>query len=116
MKFDKVDALLKGTKFMGSKQGKLVYDFIVEHQLGRILELGFAHGKSSCYFGAAADELGGDAHVVTMDRSTALERDPNIHQLLGRCGLASRVTPVFSHTSFTWDLMKMLERDPQPRF
>src|SRR5690349_8444135 len=114
MKFDDVDARLKGTKFMSSKQGRLLYDFIVERRLGRIIELGFAHGKSSCYFGAAADELGGDAHVTTMDRSTALKRDPNIHQLLERCGLAARVTPVFSHTTFTWDLMKMLERLVRP--
>lgn len=116
MKFDEVDTLLKGTRFMSSQQGRRLYDFIIERRLGRIIELGFAHGKSSCYFAAAADELGGDAHVTTMDRTTARDREPNIHQLLERCGLTSRVTPIFAHTSFTWDLMKMLEQDPRPRF
>jgi predicted O-methyltransferase YrrM len=116
MKFEAVDALLQKTPFMTSRQGRILYDFILEHRLGRIIELGFAHGKSSCYFAAVADELGGDAHVTTMDRTTAVNREPNIDQLLERCGLTSRVTPVFSHTSFTWDLMKMLERDPAPRF
>lgn len=116
MKFEDVDAAVVGTKFMSTRQGRTVYRFIVENKLARVLELGFAHGKSTCYLAAAADELGGDAHVMTMDLATAIERKPNIHQLLDRCRLAARVTPVFAQTSYTWELMKLLERDPQPRF
>jgi predicted O-methyltransferase YrrM len=112
--FEHVDAAVAGTKFMTSRQGRTIHDFLVEHNLGRILELGFAHGKSTCYLGAAADAL--DGSVLTMDTVSARERKPNIHELLERCGLSHRVTPVFSETSFTWDLMKLLERDPQPRF
>lgn len=116
MRFEDVNTAVAGTKFMTSKQGRMVYEFIVGHKLGRVLELGFAYGKSTCYLAAAADELGGDAHVVTMDRLGALDREPNIHELLGRCGLAGRVTPVIAETSYTWELMKLLEQEPQPRF
>jgi predicted O-methyltransferase YrrM len=116
VRFEDVDRLVAGTKYMSSRQGQLVYEFLVGQKLGRVLELGFAHGKSTCYLAAAADELGGDAHVLTMDRKGVLDREPNLHQLLDRCGLADRVTPVIAETSYTWELMKLLERDPQPRF
>jgi predicted O-methyltransferase YrrM len=116
VKFEDVDAAVAGTKFMSTSKGRTVYDFILKHRLGRVLELGFAHGKSTCYFAAAVDELGGDAHVVTMDRTVARNRKPNIHEMLEKCGLTARVTPVFANTSFTWELLKLLEKNPQPRF
>jgi predicted O-methyltransferase YrrM len=116
VKFDEVDAALSGTKFMTTRQGKTVYRFILQNRLARVLELGFAHGKSTCYLAAAVDELGVDGHVVTIDTKHAKERAPNIHQLLERCGLTERVTPVFAARSFTWELMKLLERAPPPQF
>jgi len=116
VKFDDVDAVVSHTKFMKTKQGRTVYRFIVENRLARVLELGFAHGKSTCYLAAAVDELGGDGHVTTMDVVGARERQPNIHELLAQCGLTARATPVFAASSYTWELMKLLERDPQPRF
>lgn len=116
MKFEDVDAAVSHTKFMKSKQGRAVYRFIIENRLGRVLELGFAHGKSTCYLAAAVDELGGDGHVTTMDQVGARERKPSIHELLAACGLSRWVTPVFADRSYTWELMKLLERDPQPRF
>jgi predicted O-methyltransferase YrrM len=116
VKFEDVDAAVSHTKFMTTKQGQTVYRFIIENRLGRVLELGFAHGKSTCYLAAAVDELGGDAHVLTMDIASARDRKPNIVELLARCGLSKWVTPVFAARSFTWELMKLLEKDPQPRF
>jgi len=116
VKFEDVNAVVRQTRYMPERQGRIVYDFIVENRLGRILELGFAHGKSTCYFAAAADELDRYAHVVTMDRANALDRQPNIHELLDRCGLRHRVTPVFAQRSFTWDLMRLLDQQPLPKF
>lgn len=116
MKFDDVNREIDGIPYMGPERGRQVYDHLIEHQLGRVLELGFFHGKSTCYLAAAVDELGGDAHVITMDKASAVERDPNIHQLLEKTGLTKRVTPVFAEASFTWELMKLLEQDPRPRF
>jgi predicted O-methyltransferase YrrM len=116
VRFDDVEAAVAGVRYMTTAQGRRVYEFIVRHRLARVLELGFAHGKSTCYFAAAVDELGGDGHVVTMDRTSAKKRSPNIHQLLDKTGLTDRVTPVFAETSYTWDLMRLLDQDPQPRF
>ncbi len=116
MKFRDVDAALAGTRFMTTKQGRAAYKFIVKHKLGRILELGFAHGKSTCYFAAAAEEVGGDAQVLTLDRASARTSKPNIFELLDRCQLTDLVTPIFAERSYTWELMKLLEMQPQPRF
>ncbi|WP_129662647.1 class I SAM-dependent methyltransferase [Phytoactinopolyspora endophytica] len=116
MKFDDVEEVIAGVQYMKTHQGRLVYDFLVENKLGRILELGFAHGKSTCYFAAAADEIGGDSHVLTFDRDSARRRSPNIHELLERTGLSDRATPVYAETSYTWELMKLLDQDPQPTF
>jgi predicted O-methyltransferase YrrM len=76
VKFEDVDAAVAGTRFMTSPQGRAVHNFIVEKNLGRVIELGFAHGKSTCYLAAAADELGGNAHVLTIDRTAAMDRTP----------------------------------------
>lgn len=117
MRFEAVDTAVAGVQYMKPKQGQQVYEFLLRNRLRRVLELGFAHGKSTCYLAAAVDELGGDdAHVLTIDKRNARDRSPNIYELLDRCGLAGRVTPVFAETSYTWELLRLLERDPQPAF
>lgn len=117
MKFDDVAEAVQGTRFMTPAQARTVYDFIVEQKLSRVLELGFAHGKSTCFFAAAVEEVAGqDGYVMTMDLENAHQRQPNIDQLLNKCGLRHLVTPVYAHTSYTWELMKLLEQDPQPQF
>jgi predicted O-methyltransferase YrrM len=116
MRFEDVEKVVAGVQFMSAAQGRQVHEFLVKHKLRRVLELGFAHGKSTCYLAGAVDEFGSDGSVLTIDKVNARKRNPNIHELLERCGLAQRVTPVFAETSYTWELMKLLERDPQPRF
>lgn len=116
MRFEDVEAAVSGVPFMNPARGRLVYDHLIAHRLPRVLELGFAHGTSTCYLAAAVDELGPDGHVLTIDVSAAADRSPNIHQLLEKTGLSGRVRPVFAERSFTWELMKLLEQDPRPRF
>jgi predicted O-methyltransferase YrrM len=100
---------------MTQDQARIIYDFILDKQPERILELGFAHGVSSCYMAAALDEIGGDGHVLTIDQHAAERRKPRINDLLDECGLAHRVTPVFGDT-YIWELMRLLEQDPVPSF
>lgn len=93
-----------------------MYEFIMRARPRRILELGFAHGVSACHMAAALDELGGARHVVTIDTRHALQRRPPITELLARCELGHLVTPIFADTSYTWELMRMLGKDPPPSF
>jgi predicted O-methyltransferase YrrM len=89
--------------------GKLLYDFVATSDVDDILELGFAHGTSTAYMAAALAEKGAGT-VTTIDRPSALSREPNIHQVVARLGLASHVRPLFTASSYNWELMRILER------
>jgi predicted O-methyltransferase YrrM len=89
--------------------GKLLYDFVATSDVEDILELGFAHGTSTAYMAAALAEKGAGS-VTTIDRPSALSREPNIHQVIERLGLTSRVRPLFTASSYNWELMRILQR------
>jgi hypothetical protein len=57
---------------------------------------------------AALQETGGK--LLTIDRREAHDRKPSQAEQLAKCGLAGMVTPVFAHTSYTWELMKLIEQ------
>ena len=114
MQFAEVHALIDGIPHMTKDQGQTVHDFLLKKGSTRVLELGFAHGVSTCVFAAAMEETGG--HVTTIDRVWAQHREPNIYELLDRTGLKDRVTVVLEETSYTWALMRFLEQTPMPRF
>jgi predicted O-methyltransferase YrrM len=118
LRFDDVRSALGRTPHMTPAQGQAIYNFICDKRPKRILELGFAHGTSTCYLAAALDEIGGDGHIVTIDRAVAMERKPNIRELLDRVGLTRLVTPIITDTrsSYTWELMRMLAENSVPSF
>lgn len=89
-------------------EGRRLYEFVLESGVGRILELGFAHGTSTCYLAAALDERG-HGSVTTIDRESARKREPSIEELVSHTGLADYVTPIFAATSYNWELMKMIQ-------
>jgi Predicted O-methyltransferase len=89
--------------------GRLLYEFVLRSRARTILELGFAHGNSTCYMAAALDEAR-QGSITTIDRESSLSREPNIHELLERAGLGAYVNPVFAHTSYNWELMQLIEQ------
>ena len=120
MDFDQIDKQLKGLPFISSGRARSLYGFVVENECRDILELGFAHGKSSCYLAAAVQELGSGS-VLTMDNEGSRRREPNIETLLKQTGLSGWVKTVYASRSFTWELMKVIEeatvdRRCRPRF
>ena len=120
MEFGQIDRHLEGLPFISSSRARTLYDVILEEECRDVLELGFAHGKSSCYLGAAVEELGSGS-VLTMDREGSRRREPNIETLLEQTGLTRWVQPVYCRGSFTWELMKLIEAATvdgrcQPRF
>jgi predicted O-methyltransferase YrrM len=114
MRFVDVHPLIEGIPHMTTEQARTAYHFLRRTGATRVLELGFAHGVSTCVFAAAMEETGG--HVTTIDRVSAERREPNIWELLQRTGLRDRVTVIFEETSYTWALMRFLEQKPMPRF
>lgn len=120
MEFDKVAEVLKDIPYTRPRQGKVLYDFVCRAGVQDILELGFAHGVSTCYLAAALDEHG-KGSVLTMDYQTAAEHVPNIFTLLEQTNLGQYVTTVLTDTSYTWGLMKLIEQQTEdgvchPRF
>ncbi len=92
--FEKVRSLFGNLEYMHHPQAKLLRDLIIECDAQDILEIGFFHGKSSAYIASILEDLG-RGHLVTIDRDTAREREPNIEQVLSSLDLAHRVTPIF---------------------
>ncbi len=109
MTFNRIRDNIGDIPLMSAEDGKILYEFILATRRRRILELGFAHGTSTCYMAAALEEQG-DGSIVTVDNTSAREREPNIFSLLERTGLSPFVTPLFSEPSYTWELKNMIER------
>jgi predicted O-methyltransferase YrrM len=88
--------------------GRLLYEFAAKEGVEEIVELGCAHGTSTAYLAAALDSK--DAGLVrTFDREDAQEREPNLFTVLQHVGVQDRVKPMLSKSSYTWELMKIVE-------
>ncbi len=110
MTFERLLPLIGDIPHMPPERGKIIYDFVRSAKPLSVLELGFAHGTSSCYMAAALEENGGGS-ILTLDHLRARDRRPNIEELLERTGLGAFVEPRFCRRSYTWELLKLLERN-----
>ena len=108
MQFEYIAQLLQKTPGMMQPQGRIIYDFITGNSIFKCLELGFSNGTSSCYIAAALHEKD-VGHLKTIDLTRAKSRTPNIYDLLKKSGLERYVEPVFANTSYTWELMKIID-------
>jgi predicted O-methyltransferase YrrM len=108
MKFDDVVERVAGIPYTSPQKGKIFYDFVMDTKPAQCLELGFAHGTSSCYIAAALHELG-RGHLTSVDLDTSVERDPSIEVLLKKTGLEPYVTVVREKTGYNWFLKKKIE-------
>jgi predicted O-methyltransferase YrrM len=88
--------------------GRLLYEFAAKEGVEEIVELGCAHGTSTAYLAAALDAKAAGL-VRTFDREDAREREPNLFTVLRHVGVDRRVKPTLSRSSYTWELMKLLE-------
>jgi predicted O-methyltransferase YrrM len=110
VKLEEVDralAELDVPRLTSEAGGRMLYEFVLGSGAEDVLELGFAHGTSTAYLAAALHERGGGL-VTTLDRREALQREPNIHAVLGRLGLAELVRPILAERSYVWELMRLL--------
>lgn len=111
MKFEAVRAQLDGIPFTPSEWAEVLYKFIIAEKPAECLELGFAHGVSSCYIAAALEELG-RGHLTSVDLLSAVEwQEPRIEELLLKTGLQEYVTVVRERTSYNWFLKKKIEQN-----
>jgi predicted O-methyltransferase YrrM len=113
--FDQIGLKYEKLPYMNHRQARTLRQLIRDESAEDILEIGFFHGKSSLYIAAVLEDQG-KGHLTTLDLRAAERRQPNIHQVLEATGLSHRVTPVFCHRSYTWELQRMITSDPVPQF
>ena len=108
MKFKEIAKQLEGIPYLSVDDGKLLYDHVIKTKPNECLELGFAHGVSSCYI-AAALQQNGKGHLTSVDLLSSKVRKPAIEDLLHENGLESLVTVVREVNSYNWYLKKKIE-------
>jgi len=113
--FDAVRDRFGSLPYMTDDQAKLLRSFVVDHDSENVLEIGFFHGKSSAYIAAILEDLG-RGHLTTIDMKNAADRKPNIEAILEELELRHRVTSLFAHRSYTWELAKLIRSEPRPQF
>jgi predicted O-methyltransferase YrrM len=113
--FEKVRASFDALPYMRHDQALFLQRFVAEHDARDVLEVGFYQGKSSAYIAAILEDLG-RGHLISIDRASARRREPNIEGVLAALDLSHRVTPVYAHRSYTWELAKMIREAPRPQF
>ena len=120
MRVHDVAVLTDGIKGMAPAEGRVVDDFIRRTCSQEILELGFCHGVSTCYMAAALQEAG-TGHILTIDSRFVRDKVPSIESLVQRAGLSTYATPVYAHSTYLWELMRLIEEQGdqgvcRPRF
>jgi predicted O-methyltransferase YrrM len=113
--FSRTKTLLKGIPLMSVEKAERLREHMLEHRPEHVLELGFAHGVSTCYIASILEDLG-RGNVTTIDLPRAKDLDPNIETLLSRTGLGHRVKHYYEPAGYNWRLMRMLESSDGTRF
>ncbi len=107
--------ILKDIFGMSYGQARYLERFIKSKNLSNLLELGFAHGVSSCYFATILKENDG-GHLTTIDLVSAYHRKPNIEELLSKLNLEEYVSVYYEYESYNWRLMNFIEENDEPIF
>lgn len=115
MNLEYASEILDGIFGMSYNQAKYLENFIKSNNLSELLELGFAHGVSSCYFASILDDMG-KGHLTTIDLEKSKNRMPNIEQLLDKLSLSDYVSVYYEYESYNWRLMKFIEKYDEPVF
>lgn len=90
MELEQVHGVIKGIPVMSFDQAAELTSFIKRQKLNNILELGFAHGVSSCYIAGILDEMQ-TGHLTTMNQNLHEIENQNIESLLSKLKLSSYV-------------------------
>ncbi len=110
MRFNNIAKLIEGVPYIQKERGKYLYDHILKTRPEQCIELGFAHGASSCYIAAALDEIG-SGKLTSVDLIGSEQREPNLENLLEVAGLQSYVDIYREQNSYTWFLKKVIEEN-----
>lgn len=103
----------KDIPFIDESKRIELYEFVKKIKPNKILELGFAHGVSTCIMASALDEMSGHRVIDTIDILPAKEWQENlisIEKLSSIMGLESFINIYRENKSYTWWLKKEVEK------
>ena len=92
-----------------ASRGRLLYEHIRKNRPESLLELGTARGGSAVFL-ASALEANGQGHLTTVDSTRWNWVDPTPQEVLGRAGLAHRVTFDKRFSTYSWFLKSEIEK------
>ncbi len=110
MRFNEIAKLIEGVPYIQKERGKHLYEHVLKNRPEQCIELGFAHGASSCYIAAALDEIG-SGKLTSVDLIGSKDREPNLEKLLEDAGLQQYVDIHREQNSYTWFLKKLIEKN-----
>lgn len=110
MSFDAIHPHLKGIPFITEANARRIYDFILQERPECILELGFAHGTSTCYLAAALREVGRGKVVAVDLKAARAEFDPGLEELAARLDLEDFIEIHRMQTGYNWFLHDEIQR------
>ena len=101
---------MRDLPFIDRSHAKMLYDFIIKHNVQRVLELGFAHGVASCFIASALQEVNrrnrpgeNPPKLTSIDLLSSRSRlSPSIEELLGLLGLQELVDVHWMQTGYHW--------------
>lgn len=104
--YEEVEAVVRGVPYIAPWNSRFLYDLILEHRLTNVLELGVAHGTSTCYMAAAASQT--DGFVTGIDLAGE-EWKPSAEEQLNACGLWRYAAVERTRTGYGWWLHDCIE-------
>ena len=85
------------------------YNLVLNHPIENILELGFQHGVSTCYFASALKEKA-KGKITSIDRRDAKDYTPTIFQLSEKLELNNHMEIILARETYVWELKKIIQR------
>jgi len=113
MKLNDALTMTSGIPYINKNKQIELYAFILEHKPKKILELGFAHGVSTCIMAAGLDELSDHGIIDAIDILPAKDwqdKVMSIETLSSQNGLDKYIRIYREKKSYTWWLKKEIEK------
>lgn len=102
MEFNSINNFLKEIPFISPINAKYLYDFIINNRPEKILELGIAHGKGTCYMAAALNKLG-SGKITSVDLIDDV-RNPSAEELLKKFNFEDYADVIRMKSGYNWFL------------
>lgn len=116
MRFSRVQEAVGNLPHIARPNAKVLYDFIIKHDVRQVLEIGFAYGVASCFIAAALQEIWASqsqAEMQIRERPKLVSVDfirtgrhysPSIEDMLGLLNLQEYVDVRWTQTGYHWFL------------